>query len=89
MKKLACIFFFGTTLTGAGEKSILYPVFAEKVKMPESRSVAQPGSAFASGAKGRGFKSLRSDQLTTPDNEGLGFFFSLVIFDSQTADMAS
>lgn len=27
-----------------------------------SRSVAQPGSAFASGAKGRGFKSLRSDQ---------------------------
>ena len=29
------------------------------------RSVAQSGSAFASGAKGRGFKSLRSDH---PEN---------------------
>ena len=27
------------------------------------RSVAQPGSAFGSGPKGRGFKSLRSDHL--------------------------
>ncbi len=33
--------------------------------MPFSpRSVAQSGSAFGSGPKGRGFKSLRSDQLT-------------------------
>ena len=30
----------------------------------QGRSVAQSGSAFASGAKGRGFKSLRSDHST-------------------------
>ena len=39
-----------------------------------SRSVAQPGSAFASGAKGRGSKSLRSDQSRIPRYEISGIF---------------
>ena len=42
------------------------------------RSVAQSGSAFASGAKGRGFKSLRSDHF--PSSPNARVFFSVLAF---------
>ena len=49
-------------LTRRVKNRIIHNVFSlgERIFI---RSVAQSGSAFASGAKGRGFKSLRSDQF--------------------------
>ena len=53
--------------------------FESSIAHQKSRSVAQPGSAFASGAKGRGFKSLRSDQSRNPQIRNIGgFSFSFV-----------
>ena len=39
--------------------------------MPRFRTVAQPGSAFAWGAKGQGFKSPRSDHFKTQLKRGI------------------
>ena len=38
---------------------------------PDRRGVAQPGSASALGAEGRGFESLRPDHLTSSLSTGL------------------
>ena len=47
----------------------------------QCRSVAQSGSAFASGAKGRGFKSLRSDHFPIAFKLSI-FFFHLIALAS-------
>src|SRR5262249_23403945 len=40
----------------------LPPAYVPTMRLEVGRSVAQPGSALASGARGRGFESPRSDQ---------------------------
>jgi hypothetical protein len=37
--------------------------YGKQVDAAQSRGVAQPGSALAWGARGRGFKSRRPDQI--------------------------
>ena len=54
-------FFVNSGFTFVGDCAILFSVSRQKGNI---RTVAQPGSAFAWGAKGHEFKSRRSDQFT-------------------------
>ena len=62
----------------------LRPIGSVCMDDSQCRSVAQSGSAFASGAKGRGFKSLRSDHFPiTPNGKGV-FFLSCPILNASS-----